>query len=153
LFAFYEWCIISYLWCISKKFYIRYRKYWHLVQDKTEKNRIWFRFFDIWCTILQMVPFYIWCRNTRYKLKKSIRQYTKKQNHTHFTRDETIWRYIDTVSIRWLTIRIVAQRDISRYYLDINFVIRRSRHVVFIFCIWWVFRIHSRDIFSVGVVV
>ena len=35
------------------------------------------------------------------------------------TRDETIWRYIDTVSIRRLTIRIVAQRDISRYDLDI----------------------------------
>jgi len=34
-------------------------------------------------------------------------------------RDETIWRYIDTVSIRRLTIRIVAQRDISRYDLDI----------------------------------
>jgi len=46
-------------------------------------------------------------------------------------RDETIWRYIDTVSIRRLTIRIVAQRDISRYDLDINFVIRRSHHVVF----------------------
>ena len=50
-------------------------------------------------------------------------------------RDETIWRYINTVSIRRLTIRIVAQRDISRYDLDINFVIRRSHHVVFIFCI------------------
>ena len=35
------------------------------------------------------------------------------------TRDEAIWRYIDTVSIRRLTIRIVAQRDISRYDLDI----------------------------------
>ena len=35
------------------------------------------------------------------------------------TRDETIWRYIDTVSIRRLTIRIVAPRDISRYDLDI----------------------------------
>jgi len=35
------------------------------------------------------------------------------------TRDETIWRYIDTVSIRRLMIRIVAQRDISRYDLDI----------------------------------
>jgi len=34
-------------------------------------------------------------------------------------RDETIWRYIDTVSIRRLTIRIVAQRDISRYDLGI----------------------------------
>jgi len=34
-------------------------------------------------------------------------------------RDETIWRYIDTVSIRRVTIRIVAQRDISRYDLDI----------------------------------
>jgi len=34
-------------------------------------------------------------------------------------RDETIWRYIDTVSIRRLTIRIVAHRDISRYDLDI----------------------------------
>ena len=34
-------------------------------------------------------------------------------------RDETIWRYIDTVSIRRLTIRIVVQRDISRYDLDI----------------------------------
>jgi len=34
------------------------------------------------------------------------------------TRDETIWRYIDTVSIRRLTIRIVAQCDISRYDLD-----------------------------------
>jgi hypothetical protein len=30
-----------------------------------KKFRIWFRFFDIWCTILQMVPFYIWCRNIR----------------------------------------------------------------------------------------
>jgi len=28
-----------------------------------------------------------------------------------FNRNETIWRYIDTVSIRRLTIRIVAQRD------------------------------------------
>ena len=28
---------------------------------------IWFRFCDIWCTILQMVPFYIWCRNTPVK--------------------------------------------------------------------------------------
>ena len=37
------------------------------------------------------------------------------------TRDETIWRYIDTVA--------------QRYDLDINFVIRRSHHVVFIFCI------------------
>jgi len=36
------------------------------------------------------------------------------------TRDETIWRYIDTVSIRRLTIRIVAQRDISRYDHDIR---------------------------------
>ena len=26
---------------------------------------IWFQFCDIWCTILQMVPFYIWCRNSR----------------------------------------------------------------------------------------
>ena len=34
-------------------------------------------------------------------------------------RDETIGRYIDTVSIRRLTIRIEAQRDISRYDLDI----------------------------------
>ena len=42
-------------------------------------------------------------------------------------------RYIDTVSIRRLTIRIVAQRDISRYDLDINLVIRRSHHVVSIF--------------------
>jgi len=33
-------------------------------------------------------------------------------------RDETIWRYIDTVSIRRVTIRIVAQCDISRYDLD-----------------------------------
>ena len=30
-----------------------------------KKFRIWFRFCDIWCTILQMVPFYIWCRNIR----------------------------------------------------------------------------------------
>jgi len=34
-------------------------------------------------------------------------------------RNETIWQYIDTVSIRRLTIRIVAQCDISRYDLDI----------------------------------
>jgi len=34
-------------------------------------------------------------------------------------RDDTIWRYIDTVSIRRLMMRIVAQRDISRYDLDI----------------------------------
>jgi len=68
------------------------------------------------------------------------------------SRDETIWRYIDTVSIRWLTIRIVAQRDISRYDLDINLVIRGSHHVVSIFCIWRVFRIRSRDIISAGVV-
>jgi len=31
----------------------------------------------------------------------------------------TIWRYIDTVSIQRLTIRMVAQRDISRYDLGI----------------------------------
>ena len=36
------------------------------------------------------------------------------------TRDETIWRYIDTISIRWATIRITAQRDISRYDPDIR---------------------------------
>ena len=30
-----------------------------------KKFSIWFQFCDIWCTILQMVPFYIWCRNKR----------------------------------------------------------------------------------------
>ena len=41
------------------------------------------------------------------------------QDTVIITRDERIWRYIDTVSIRRLTIRIVAQLDISRYDLDI----------------------------------
>ena len=36
------------------------------------------------------------------------------------TRDETIWRYIDTISICRAAIRIVAQRDISRYDPDIH---------------------------------
>jgi len=35
-------------------------------------------------------------------------------------RDETIWRYIDTISIRRATIPIAAQRDISRYDPDIR---------------------------------
>ena len=34
--------------------------------------------------------------------------------------DETIWRYIDTISIRRATIRIVPWRDISRYNPDIR---------------------------------
>ena len=36
------------------------------------------------------------------------------------TRDETIWRYIDTISILRATICIVAQRDISRNDPDIR---------------------------------
>jgi len=30
-----------------------------------KKFSIWFRFYDIWCTLLQMVTFYIWRRNKR----------------------------------------------------------------------------------------
>ena len=37
-----------------------------------------------------------------------------------FSRDETIWRYIDTISIRWVTICIAAQHDILRYDPDIR---------------------------------
>ena len=35
-------------------------------------------------------------------------------------RDETIWRYIDTISIRRASICIAAERDISRYDLDLR---------------------------------
>ena len=35
-------------------------------------------------------------------------------------RNETMWRYIDTISIRWVTIRIAAQHDISRNDHDIR---------------------------------
>ena len=67
LFAFYEWCIFSYLWCISKNILHMVPKILTSGAGQNGKHfRIWFRFCDIWCTILQMVPFYIWCRNTRY---------------------------------------------------------------------------------------
>jgi len=92
--------------------------------------------------------FYIGVKNTVYTNFLLRLAYSGVNN-----RDETIWRYIDTVSIRRLTIRIVAQRDISRFDLDINFVIRRSHHVVFIFVFDEFFRIRSRYIFSVGVAV
>jgi len=65
------------------------------------------------------------------------------------SRDETIWRYIDTVSIRLVTIRIVAQRDISRYDPDIcnQGKSLRCRY----FSVRRVVRIRSRNIISVGV--
>jgi len=55
------------------------------------------------------------------------------------TRDETIWRYIDTVSIRRLTIRIVAQRDISRFDLDICNQGKSPRCLFFVFDEFFVF--------------
>jgi len=42
-----------------------------------KKIRIWFRFFYIWYTILQMVPFYIWCRNRRHLEKCQIIEYKR----------------------------------------------------------------------------
>ena len=33
---------------------------------------VWFRFYDIWCTILQMVTFYIWRRNIRLSFSGSL---------------------------------------------------------------------------------
>ena len=68
----------------------------------------------------------------------------------YLSRDETIWRYIDTVSIQRLTIRIVAQRDISRYDLGICNQGKSPRCLYF--CIWRVFRFRSRNTISVGVV-
>jgi len=66
VFAFYEWCSFSYLWCISKNILHMVPKILTFGAGQNGKQfRIWFRFFDIWCTVLQMVPFYIWCRNTR----------------------------------------------------------------------------------------
>ena len=54
----------------------------------------------------------------------------------NFIRDETIWRYIDTISIRWVTIRIAAQDDISRYDPDIR---NQGRQ-----CIFTVFSVFDR---------
>ena len=54
-------------------------------------------------------------------------------NNSMVSRDETIWRYIDTVSIHRLTIRIVAQRDISRYDLDICYHGKSPRCLYFLY--------------------
>ena len=76
--------------------------------------------------------------------------YEKITPQSVFIRDETIWRYIDTVSIRRLTIRIVAQRDISRYDLDICSQVMSSRCLYFLYLTR--FRICLRNIISESVV-
>ena len=53
----------------QKTFYTWYRKYWHFVQAKRQKKPYLVPIFYIWCTILQMMPFYIWCRNRRFTVQ------------------------------------------------------------------------------------